>query len=320
MYLLIKILLFMPLPAIVAPLIGAGASILGNAVGAVSQGNMNRKNRAFAKEMYGLQRADSLADWEMQNSYNSPKEQMARLREAKLNPNLVYGHGADATSGPVRSSSASVPEGRAYIPDFSGVSDSMLSYYDIKMKNAQMDNLAQQRDVMQADAALKAAQTVNTLSAAEGTQFDTGLKKDLRETSVQAAKAALDKTLADTTYVLDNNERQTALASANIAEAAERILTSRLNRTKTELEKDQIRAQIRSIRADVRLKEMGINPNDPTWMRVLAQTVDPSGVKNWIKSDKKTSWPSEQGKRQVDSTNNPWNYDSTYQKYNGRWK
>lgn len=40
-----------------------------------------------------------LAFWNMQNEYNSPVNQMARLREAGLNPNLIYGQVNSGNSG-----------------------------------------------------------------------------------------------------------------------------------------------------------------------------------------------------------------------------
>ena len=60
----------MPLPA--AALIAGGTALAGTATNAISQGNLNKKNRAFAKEMYQTQKQDNLDFWQMQNSYNSP--------------------------------------------------------------------------------------------------------------------------------------------------------------------------------------------------------------------------------------------------------
>ena len=56
----------MPLPA--AALISGGAALAGTAANAISQGNLNKKNRAFAKEMYETQKQDNLDFWQMQNS------------------------------------------------------------------------------------------------------------------------------------------------------------------------------------------------------------------------------------------------------------
>ena len=54
--------------------------------------------------MYDRQRADALADWNMQNQYNSPAEQMKRYKEAGLSPHLIYGQ--THTASPVRSTDA----------------------------------------------------------------------------------------------------------------------------------------------------------------------------------------------------------------------
>ena len=99
----------MPLPA--AALIGAGATVAGTAANAISQGNLNKKNRAFAREMYETQKQENLDFWQMHNSYNSPEAQMARLKEANLNPHLAYGNGSVAnTGGSISSPHFSTPD------------------------------------------------------------------------------------------------------------------------------------------------------------------------------------------------------------------
>lgn len=61
------------------------------------------------KAMYELQKNDAISFWNMQNEYNSPAQQMKRLSDAGLNPMLVYGNGADNTSGAISTPSAQVP-------------------------------------------------------------------------------------------------------------------------------------------------------------------------------------------------------------------
>ena len=82
-----------------APLI-SGATQIANLI---AQGAMNRKTRKWNEAMYGKQREDALADWARTNEYNSPLQQMARLKEAGLSPHLIYGGGANSISQPVRS-------------------------------------------------------------------------------------------------------------------------------------------------------------------------------------------------------------------------
>lgn len=93
----------MPIP--IAPIISAGASLLGNAFGAAGTEYSNRK--AFERmrqhdiEMFNLQKQDR----EEQNRYNAPAAQVARLAAAGINPASVFGSGTSvAESAPVSGS------------------------------------------------------------------------------------------------------------------------------------------------------------------------------------------------------------------------
>ncbi|QCS36289.1 minor capsid protein [Capybara microvirus Cap1_SP_217] len=60
-------------------------------------------NYTLQMDLANKEFAQNLEMWNLQNEYNSPKAQMERLREAGLNPNLVYGSGAstgNASSAP----------------------------------------------------------------------------------------------------------------------------------------------------------------------------------------------------------------------------
>lgn len=260
-----------------------GVPIVGDIANAIATGQQNKKSRRFAREMYGRQRADALADWNMQNAYNDPKAQMARLRAAGLNPNLVYGNGADAQSqGTVRSSG--VPGAQFDAPRFAP-GDALGTYYNTKIQQATYDNLTTQNTVMEQEALLKAAQILATNAATakshidtKSSEFDLWLKDQIKEISVQSAQAGLNKTLVDTKYTLDQNDRAAAQNASSLQEAAERILRSQAERSKVPLEKREILARIHSLgkdaelkQLDINLKNKGIQPGDPIWMRMLAQ-------------------------------------------------
>lgn len=77
--------------AVAAPVIqGMSSGLFANA--------QNKRMMRFQREMYDRQRQDALSDWDRQNLYNSPSEQMRRLQEAGLNPNLMYGQGSTGES------------------------------------------------------------------------------------------------------------------------------------------------------------------------------------------------------------------------------
>ena len=90
----------MPIPVAA---ITAAADLASTGINALSQGSLNRKTREWNEAQYQKQRTDALADWARTNEYNSPLQQMARLKEAGLSPHLIYGGGANSISQPVRS-------------------------------------------------------------------------------------------------------------------------------------------------------------------------------------------------------------------------
>lgn len=136
----------MPLPliALLAPAIAAvGASIRNAVEQRRANKEANRTNLALADKEF----AHNKEMWELQNQYNDPRNQMARLGGAGLNPNMIYGSGAAGASG---NSSGASPRYNAptVIPEFghlSGDIPNMLGMYqDFQMKQAQIDNVKAQ--------------------------------------------------------------------------------------------------------------------------------------------------------------------------------
>jgi hypothetical protein len=278
---------------VTAGLITAGIAAAGQGGQAYAQGRMNKKTREWNEKMYNLQRQHSLADWTMQNEYNSPARQMERLKMAGLNPNMVYGKGTiDNQTGVVRSTDVKGwnPETPNY--NVGGIAQQGLSaYYDVQLKQAQIDNLKAQNTSITNDAILKAAQTASTIQGTEVSKFDLGLKSELRQTSLQAAQESLRKLTTDIDLSMSANDRAAALNASNLKEAVERILSSREQRAKTQVEKEQIRQQIDNLKKDsqlkqldINLKQMGVQPGDNIIFRAAGQYLKSNGlndIKSW---------------------------------------
>lgn len=76
------------MPAWLAPAITGVAGLVGNLFS--NQGSKKREEEA---------RDFNLEQWQRQNAYNHPTEQMARLKEAGLNPNMIYGGSPGQATG-----------------------------------------------------------------------------------------------------------------------------------------------------------------------------------------------------------------------------
>lgn len=64
---------------------------------------------ALEEQTRQYNRALELERWNRENEYNSPIQQMARLREAGLNPHLAYGSASASNSGNAQMSAANAP-------------------------------------------------------------------------------------------------------------------------------------------------------------------------------------------------------------------
>lgn len=291
----------MPGPLLAAAL-STGGNLVGQGVNALIQGAQNRKQRQWNEKMYKWQRADALADYAMQNEYNSPINQMARLREAGLNPNLVYGNGADAQGGVVRSSQVESYNPRAPQFDVGGaITGGIAAYYDTQVKQATVDNLKVANTVAVQEAILKAAQTIATLTGAKKTgvdtksaEFDLGLKQELKDVSVQAAQAALQKTQAETEVMLSRNEREATMFAPSLEKAVLEVANMRIKNENDRVVRDEMYARIDNLKKegilrdlDIQLRKMGINPNDPLYARIIGRLLNLSdkSLDEWKKTD-----------------------------------
>lgn len=280
----------MPGP-LTGPLIVAGSSLLGSGVNAYAQGKMNRKTREWNERMYGMQRRDALADWAMQNDYNSPMSQMQRFRDAGLNPALIYGQTNEGAV--VRSTNMDSWRPQAPQVDIGGAfAGGLQAFYDVQMKEAQIDNLKVANSVAKEDMLLRQAQVLATLAGKDKTkqdiawnQFQMKLAEDLRPVTLESASEGLRKMKGETEFILDNNERAAASNAQSLREGAERILNLRSQRANNEVERDHIRQQIENLKKDERLKELdielkrnGIQPTDPIYFRILGRILGAKDV------------------------------------------
>nr|UXQ87919.1 MAG: DNA pilot protein [Microvirus sp.] len=269
-----------PLATFLPSIIGAGSQLAGGLLNSVSQGSQNRRSRRFAREQYGRERADNLSFWQQQNEYNSPSNQVSRLKKAGLNPALLYGgsaSGAAGQAGPLKAPSSQSPKFQSSNPG-NAVAGAGLSYmnalYDLELKQAQTNNLKSQNDVLVQDASLRAAQTANTLQSTKRGSFDLGLASELRSVSAEAAKENLRRVRTGTDIALDENERKAAMNSSNLREAVQRVLNMREQNAQTRQATANLKKDGSLKQYDIELRKLGINPNDPMWSRIVGRLIN----------------------------------------------
>lgn len=134
------------MPWIAAAIAGAAAL-----AGSIWQNSQTKKQNKRLRE-------EQQADWQKQMDYNSPKSQMDRLQQAGLNPNLVYGQGADATIGPP-------PARTSYeerTPELGSVAGAALQFMQAKANISQTE-----------------AQTDAIRASTEGQEFENKLKQKI---------------------------------------------------------------------------------------------------------------------------------------------
>lgn len=243
----------MPAPLLI-PLIAAGASIAGQGINAIAQGSMNRKTRQFSEKMYNRQRQDSLSDWAMQNEYNSPQAQMERLRNADLNPNMVYGTGAVANNSSAPRG-ASAPNWSPQAPQFSP-SQSLEAFTNTRVQQAQYDNLRMQKTLMAQDLISK---TLENRKKA----VDADVKEALKQNTLNASYAATSLIQANLTESWQRQEFRseqgtltTEIMKNQLLESAIRIREKETGITLKEQEIERIKKLIELMDKDGKLKDL----------------------------------------------------------------
>ncbi|WNK13131.1 MAG: DNA pilot protein [Microvirus sp.] len=278
--------------------LGAALNLGGDLVNGIAGIFTNKANKKYATQMYDRQRSDSLADWNMQNQYNSPAEQMSRFKEAGLNPNLIYGQMSNSPT--VRSSSVPSYEGK--VPQISPLSNTLMQSYDMKLKDAQVNLIKAQTDVAEQQKYNVAADTSLKGSNTDMVNFNLGKANSLLGYDLQGAglknqltAAEITKKQADTQFTLDENMRQALTNSQNLEMGVQKIANMKLEGTQTSWQTKEIILRANNLIKtgqmqdfEIQLNKKGITRNDPVYYRAAirllqGETVD--SIINTISGD-----------------------------------
>lgn len=262
--------------------LSSASNMQSNMFNALNDQVTNLQQQRWSEKMYDKQYKNTLEFWGMQNDYNSPQNQMKRFQEANLNPNLIYGRGESGNAGPIQTPDIQPvnfksPRFERSGIDYLGVLNGIA---DLDIKRAQVDNIKAQNTVIVQDALLKAAMVGNTDIRTERDRFALDLDTELRGTSAEYRREQLRQLRTSTDLGINRDAREALTTSSNLKEAAERMLNSQQQRAQSRAEVNRIQSSIKNLETDNRLKlldeglrKSGINPSDPTWLRVTGRAL-----------------------------------------------
>ncbi len=170
-----------------------GGGLAGAAINAAAQIGSSLLTNRGNKKAQERARAHDINMWDKTNYYNDPKQQMERLRNAGLNPNMVYGGSSGQTAGQANA----LPGAKA--EDYKmNLGSPMADYVNFRNTEAQTDNTRQMEATGKAEEGLKEAQTANE-----------NAKIDLTNMSTKEKKAATELINAQKMLTLSKNTEQT---------------------------------------------------------------------------------------------------------------
>lgn len=136
---------------LVAPLVMGGLSAVGSAVSNIFTNRANKRNaekeREFQRQMAEYAHTKDLEMWNKANEYNAPSAQMQRLKDAGLNPALVYGSSGvsgNTTTQTPKYQKYDTPVQRFSPYEFPNLLNNLSAYQDFQIKKVQTDNLKEE--------------------------------------------------------------------------------------------------------------------------------------------------------------------------------
>lgn len=267
-----------------------GIPIVGDVYNAMTAREDNEQARQDQLRLNQENREWELKMWNLKNAYDNPARQMERLRAAGLNPNLVYGNGADVTSGNINA-----PAGQK-IPDrMTGqIRQGMLeSIYGFGMKEMQKDLMAievasKTQGIAESQIRGTKMQGVDTNKVIADTYgeyqkiaqsklamrgmgidqerdaFELGKAKELRQNSMDVANESLRN------IQLRNVEQELRNSFLNQNQQLKVMEAwSRMKLAESTMNTQEVQRQLEKER--LQLRQQGIEVNDNVFMRIFSQ-------------------------------------------------
>lgn len=207
-----------------------------SAIGAIGNfftgGASARKQYQYQSKLMDKQNQQQIDFWKMNNEYNTPFNQRARLEQAGLNPDLMYG----GSGNMYQSQMPGAASGSAPNVDYGSFSDNLRFAMQAQVMDAQVSKIEHENQLLAEQALNQAKQ--RELWAAQA-----------KEAWLRAEHQGIYNRHADTRYFLENETR--GLKNT--------LLGADVNSYETRLRLDQQRVANDNMRAKVQVLQLGLN-------------------------------------------------------------
>ena len=230
-----------------------------------------RKQYQYQSKLMDKQNQQQIDFWKMNNEYNTPFNQRARLEQAGLNPDLMYG--GSGNIGQSQMPSAASP-GSAPNVDYGSFSDNLRFAMQAQVMDAQVSKIEHENQLL-AEQALNQAEQ-RELWAAQA-----------KEAWLRAEHQGIYNRHADTRYFLENETRglKNTLLGADVNSYETRLrldqqrvandnMRAKVQVLQLGLNERKLKADMEKIRADVAESVARLKVHDATQRKVVAEAIE----------------------------------------------
>lgn len=267
--------------SIAGGLANTGYNIYGSEQNRKDQLKQNKVDRRQQEKMYKWQRDDARADWNTQNAYNDPSQQMERFRQAGLSPHLVYGKGADTTAMAVKSYNGDAPNQAAPERNQIQPNHAMQTAMQVALLQAQTDNVNADTILKGQEGQVKDATVASLLQNTSMSKTQQDQIERLKEAVLEQANQNVKKTAADIQYTVNQDRRSEEANTRAKQMQYQDILTKQLERSKTRKEIEHIGSQMELLKNENFLKEVELelrrknqSPNYSPTEKMLSDVIE----------------------------------------------
>lgn len=208
-----------------------------SAIGAIGNfftgGASARKQYQYQSKLMDKQNQQQIDFWKMNNEYNTPFAQRARLEQAGLNPDLMYGGSGNMPQSQMPSAAS---PGSAPDVDYGSFSDNLRFAMQAQVMDAQVSKIEHENQLLAEQA----------LTQASLRDLQSGQAADAL---ARAEHQKIYNKHADTRYFLENETRS----------LKNTLLGADVNSYETRLRLDQQRVANDNMRAKVQVLQLGLN-------------------------------------------------------------